>query len=209
MADNHSYNGGTLRWIIYHWVRGVGKANLCTGIIGILGICLCLVAELGTFQAAAWIVINLLGAGLFIWSVGVLVYNLTHEDPEILYENPNYSVGVSRRGLTRLDLLSEEGAVIRSWDLFDKISLVIGKDIGENSVDIDLKDSVYASMIDVEHAVLNYANGEWYIEDLGSSNGISVIKAGTKKEYKLSQTQHCKLSLDDVICIGMAQLRIY
>ena len=98
---------------------------------------------------------------------------------------------------------------MKSWELFDQVSLVIGQDVGENQVDVDLKDSVYASMIDVEHAVLNYANGMWYIEDLGSRNGVSVKKAGHNKEFKLGQTQPCKLDPGDIIFIGMARLKIY
>lgn len=87
-----------------------------------------------------------------------------------------------------------------------KISAVIGKDIGENHVDINLNETPYAAMIDVEHAVLNYADGNWYIEDLDSKNGISIQKVGQDKAYKLSALQPCKLDFGDIIFIGVCQL---
>ena len=60
--------------------------------------------------------------------------------------------------------------------MFEKISLVIGKDIRENHVDVNLNQSPYAAMIDIEHAVLNYAGGSWYIEDLGSKKRSGSTK---------------------------------
>ncbi len=76
----------------------------------------------------------------------------------------------------------------------------------ENQVDIDLGQSAYASMVDIEHAVLNYSAGNWYVEDLGSTNGISVKKAGDGRIYKLSRDTPCRLERGDCLYIGLNRL---
>ncbi|HML32140.1 FHA domain-containing protein [Sporomusa sphaeroides] len=114
---------------------------------------------------------------------------------------------VKERGvITELVLLNEEEKPIAAWDMFGKTSLVIGKDIKENHVDINLNQSVYASMIDIEHAVLNYADNHWYIEDLGSKNGIVLQKCADGRKYKLAADQPCKLDQGDIIIIGLTKL---
>lgn len=112
-----------------------------------------------------------------------------------------------RRVVSELVLLNEENAVVASWDIYGKVSLVIGKDSRSQNVDINLSQSAYAGMIDGEHAVLNYTGECWYIEDLGSQNGISIQKASDGKKYKLS-SQPCKVDLGDVIYIGLTRLQI-
>lgn len=107
---------------------------------------------------------------------------------------------------TELALLGEEDAELAVWDLYGKAGLVIGRDVGENHVDVDLNGSAYAGMIDVEHAVLNYAGGYWYVEDLGSKNGISVQKFLDGRKYKLSSDKPCKLEKGDILYIGLARL---
>ena len=96
-----------------------------------------------------------------------------------------------------------------SWELYGRTSAIIGKDVGENAVDIDLSKNPYAALIDVEHAVMNYADGSWYIEDLDSRNGISIKKFGQEKIYRLSSLQPCKLDFGDVLIIGVCQLKLH
>jgi hypothetical protein len=108
--------------------------------------------------------------------------------------------------ITELLLLNEEEKPIAAWDMFGKTALVIGKDIKENHVDINLNQSVYASMIDIEHAVLNYADNHWYIEDLGSKNGVVLQKKVDDRKYKLAADQPCKLDAGDVIIVGLTKL---
>lgn len=110
--------------------------------------------------------------------------------------------------ISELVLLSEEDTELTIWDLYGKIAMVIGRDTGENQVDIDLNTSPYASMVDVEHAVLNYSAGSWYIEDLGSANGISVKKGQDEKTYRLSADTPCRLEAGDTLIIGMNHLLI-
>ena len=76
--------------------------------------------------------------------------------------------------LTELVLLGEEGDRLASWNIYGKNGIVIGRDVGENHVTVNLENSAYASMIDVEHAVLNYSGDSWYIEDISERNGVSM-----------------------------------
>lgn len=109
--------------------------------------------------------------------------------------------------ILELLLLNEEGKPVASWEMYGKSSMVIGRDIKENHVDINLSQSVYASMIDIEHAVLNYSAGNWYIEDLGSKNGIILQKFSDGRKYKLAADQPCKLDKGDTIIIGLTKLK--
>lgn len=107
--------------------------------------------------------------------------------------------------ITELILLNEKNSPIEYYNMYQKTSLVIGLDIGENKVDVNLINSTYASMIDKEHAVLNYSDSKWYLEDLGSQNGIAVIKFDGKK-YKITAMKPCLVEKGDIIYIGLVKL---
>lgn len=108
--------------------------------------------------------------------------------------------------ITEAVLLSEEDTELVVWDLYGKASAVIGRDVGENQVDIDLGSGPYASMVDVEHAVLNYSADRWYVEDLGSANGIRVKKAGDARIYRISPDTPCRLEQGDCLYVGLNRL---
>lgn len=108
--------------------------------------------------------------------------------------------------VTELILLSEEDTELCIWDIYGKTAVVIGRDVKENSVDIDLNASPYASMVEIEHAVMNFSSGNWYIEDLGSKNGIQVKKAADDKIYRLSADTPCKVERGDILYIGLNRL---
>jgi len=108
--------------------------------------------------------------------------------------------------ITELVLLSEEDTELHVWDMYGKVALVIGRDVKENHVDVDLSQSTYASMVEIEHAVLNFSAGSWYIEDLGSANGISVQKSRDGRKYKLASDTPCRLEPGDCIFIGLNRL---
>lgn len=110
--------------------------------------------------------------------------------------------------ITEIVLLNEEDKPLMTWDLYGKTAMVIGRDVGENQVDIDLGQSSYASMVEIEHAVLNYSAGSWYVEDLGSSNGIRIKKAGDGRLYNLSVDTPCRLERGDCLYIGLNRLLV-
>lgn len=103
-------------------------------------------------------------------------------------------------------LLNEEDEVIREWDVFNKIAIIMGRSSKEQEVDIDLSDCTYATLVDLEHAVLNFAAGEWYIEDLYSKNGVYIQKPKDQKKYMLSKDSPCKVTVNDCIYIGKTKL---
>lgn len=180
----------------------MSKYNLYTALIGILSVFFALSIELGSLAAEKKIFFIAVGVMIFAHSAWTLYRALMTR---------NVAEKISERQLntiTQITLLNNEGASVFSWELYGKTSAVIGKDVGENWVDIDLSRSPYAAMIDVQHAILNYANGNWYIEDVGSANGISIKKFDDNEIYRLSASEPCKLDLGDMIFIGMCQLRL-
>lgn len=122
---------------------------------------------------------------------------IDHSIPDF-EEDPIYSIA----------LLNEELEVIREWDVYNKIGLTIGRNTKEEAVDIDLSDCTYASLVDTQHAVLNFAVGKWHIEDLYSTNGISIQKIEDSTTYKLSQDRPCQIARGDKLIIGKTQLLV-
>lgn len=72
---------------------------------------------------------------------------------------------------------------------------------------VNLENSAYASMIDVEHAVLNYSGDSWYIEDISERNGVSIQKQDGRK-YKLAYGKPCRLEKGDIVCVALTRLQI-
>lgn len=186
----------------------LNKNHIYTALIGIFGILFALVSFNSTLPSIVKFLLTIFGIIVFVISVRSLYLAVNNADNREFIPLTKKEIINNINRINKVDLINENGTVIDSWELYDKTSLVIGKDIGENQVDIDLSQNPYASMIEIEHAVLNYAEGNWYIEDLGSQNGISIMKKGSNKKYKLSSLQPCKLDFGDVIFIGMCQLKL-
>lgn len=151
-----------------------------------------------------------------IWIFIVVVFSLIHVMAAFRRENNQKNQPVNAMphkavlpptALTELVLLGEENDRLASWNIYGKNGLVIGRDVGENSVSVNLENSTYASMIDVEHAVLNYSGDGWYIEDISEKNGVSIQKQDGRK-YKLTYGKPCKLEKGDIIYIALARLQI-
>lgn len=117
-------------------------------------------------------------------------------------------VPAGREAAAELVLLNEEDQEAGRWDLYGKTAVVIGRDVKENQVDIDLSASPYASMVEIEHAVLNFSAGSWYVEDLGSRNGISVKKAEDGRVYRLSADTPCRIVRGDILHVGLSRLQL-
>ena len=111
--------------------------------------------------------------------------------------------------VSKLCLLDEANGRIKEWPLINRVSLVIGRDdTGHRDVDIDLADVQYASLISEQHAVLNYACSEWFIEELHTENGVRLQKSGDSTPYKLSKKAPCRLSAGDIIHIAHTRLLV-
>lgn len=136
----------------------------------------------------------------------LLIYDIIKEY-SYLAELKEKSEAVDGNNITRLCLLNENDGIIHSWSVFGKISLVIGRDVRENHVDVDLSRSKYAGQVSVEHAVMNWANGDWYIEDISEENGIEIRKSNGVRQ-KLATDTACKLEYGDIIYVGSTRLLV-
>lgn len=111
-----------------------------------------------------------------------------------------------KNSITSVVMLNETGNVIKKWDIQNKVSLVIGKSTNKNEVGIDLSESTYEALIHNEHAVINFANGNWYLEGLHLPTGISIKKNKDQARYRLSGQKPCKIEQGDVIYIANTRL---
>lgn len=110
--------------------------------------------------------------------------------------------------ISELIALDEKNEPIRTWELEGRASLIIGRENDKEPVDVDLEDSEYSALIDYQHAVLNYAAGDWYVEDLYSQNGIRVVKYEDGKCYKIAKDRPCKLRYGDILLIANTKLML-
>lgn len=99
-------------------------------------------------------------------------------------------------------LLNERMEVLKEWDIRGKTGILIGRIDGETSDEIDLSDTADAALISKEHAVLNYANGIWYVEDLDSKNGTGIRKAGSSEILWLTDPIPYRLEAGDILYIA-------
>ena len=139
-------------------------------------------------------------------AVGVLFLILAIADMQRKENTGRY--GGKRRGISEILLLGEENNVTAVWDIYGKTSVVFGKDERENQVDVNLKNTDYAGTVDGEHAVMNFSNGSWYIEDLDSENGTRLQRGGEGKRYRVSSREPCKVEKNDIIYLGLAPVKI-
>ena len=109
--------------------------------------------------------------------------------------------------LSELVLLSEEETVIKSWSILGRNSVVIGKRNSEEEIDVDLSDTGFSGTVSDVHAVLNYVDKSWYIEDLQSKNGTQIKSFLEDKLYNIRDGQS-KLFKKDYIFIGLNKLQI-
>ncbi len=105
-----------------------------------------------------------------------------------------------------LILLNEDENPIRSWKLTGRIAVIIGRRFKDMEVDVDLSDCEYSALVSVQHAVMNYCLDNWYMEDLGSQNGIQIKKADDGRCYQVAVGHPCKISAGDVIYIAKTKL---
>ena len=109
--------------------------------------------------------------------------------------------------MSELVLLSEEDTVVKTWNILGKNSLVIGKKNKEEDIDIDLSDTYFSGTVSDIHAILNYVDGFWYIEDMQSKNGTQIKGCLENKLYNIKDGQS-KLTKKDYIFIGLNKLQI-
>jgi len=153
-------------------------------------------------ESALRLIIYCVGAVLFVL---FLIFTVADEDKAGKKRKKIRSGRSGRGGIHALALLDEEGGEITEWNIAGKISLLIGRDTKKDDVDINLMNTAFAGMVDRQHAVMNYTAGQWYIEDLDSTNGIRIQKKDGRL-YKISRNQPCLVEKGDIIFIGLTKL---
>lgn len=111
-----------------------------------------------------------------------------------------------KSNIKKFVLITRDGEREKQWHCEGCISLLIGKGTLSKEVDIELGDTYYAEYISNEHAVLNYSEGFWYIEDLNSHNGVGLKKKGDEYAFRLKPQTAYKLDEGDIIYISKAKL---
>lgn len=165
-----------------------------------IGAIYCILKEIRTWRitpallaavaiGTAWVLYDLLRPE------GVRAAKPYRDEPEV----------VNGHKIEKLVLLDEAGKPIKSWDLCGKVSQIIGKAGRDLDLDIDLSDCEYSGFIDFQHAVLNFCLDQWYIEDLGSQNGVKVRKAEDGECYKVIH-RPCRVMAGDIIYIANTKL---
>ncbi len=105
-------------------------------------------------------------------------------------------------------LITRDGEREKEWYCEGMSSFLIGKGTTLQDVDIELGDSQYNDYISNEHAVLNYSDGYWYIEDLNSFNGVGIKKKGEEYAFRLKPLVSYKVDEGDLIYIAKAKLLV-
>jgi len=110
--------------------------------------------------------------------------------------------------ISTVALLNEKMEVLKEWDIQGKTGILIGRISGSTPDEIDLSDTADAALISKEHAVLNYVNGEWYVEDLDSENGTGIKKAGSSEILWLTNQAPYRLESGDILYIAESPILI-
>ncbi len=126
------------------------------------------------------------------------LYRLNHKAA------PEPGTAAGQAGIEKLVLLDEQNRPVRSWNLAGRTSLVVGKR-GTEDVDVDLADCEYGCFVDYQHAALNFCLDSWYVEDLGSRNGIRIRKVEDGQCYKLTG-RPCRVTAGDILYIASTRL---
>ena len=108
----------------------------------------------------------------------------------------------------RLILMSPDGEREKEWHCEGMTSFLIGKGRIDKNVDIELGDTHFKDYISSEHAVLNQLDGTWYVEDLGSVNGVGIRKKGEEYTLRLKPSVAYKISEGDILYISKAKILV-
>ena len=114
----------------------------------------------------------------------------------------------SKTGAKKVVLINEEGQTLMEWSLERKTSLIIGKYADGEDVDIDLSGSAVAQMISKQHAVLNYTEKGWYVDDIDSKNGTRVKKLTQNSIMDVKLVGAIEVEAGDIIYIASTMLQI-
>lgn len=168
-------------------IAGMQLINVFIGVIIAL-ICVVAYITIDEIHIRTIIICGFIIAGIACF---VNLYNRLHKE-EVIENKSN---------IRKLQLVNEDNEIINTWNIGEQISFIIGKNTPVNKVFIDLSNSIYSDFIENNHAVLNYAGGKWYIEDLSSESGVYIQKKDDRKLYRLVQDVPCEITRGDILFI--------
>ena len=173
----------------------IASMQLINVFIGIIIALICVVAYITIeeihIRIAIMCVAVIAGIACFI-----NLYNRLHKE-EVIEDKSN---------IRKLQLINEDNEIIKTWDIGEKVSFVIGKSTLNNTVFIDLSNSIYSNFIEDNHGVLNYAGGKWYVEDLSSKSGICIQKIDDNKLYRIVPDIPCEIKRGDILYIHKVKI---
>jgi len=106
-----------------------------------------------------------------------------------------------------LSLLNEYDEIVHTFSIANSVSAVIGRSTEENQVDIDLSNSSYAALVHPIHATLNYAGGNWYLEDVAGINDLKIQpRDGGDSIFLISPDRPCKVEQGDILFVANTRL---
>ena len=114
----------------------------------------------------------------------------------------------ARARISYVALIGEQGNELLKWSLEGKTAIVIGKGTEAEPVDIDLSGSAMAQMISKQHAVLNYTDNGWYVDDIDSRNGTRVKKKNQSALLDVKLVGAVEVEAGDIIYIANAMLQL-
>ena len=165
--------------------------------IGVIIALICVVAYITIESSSTRALIIIVAIVFGIWCF-VSLYKKLHRE-EIVVDKSNIS---------GIELVNEDNEIIRTWNIGERISFLIGKNGNPEEMLIDLNSSIYSRFIENNHAVLNYAAGKWYIEDLSEKSGITIKKTDDDVKYRIVKDAPCELKRGDILYISKVKLLI-
>lgn len=184
----------------YGWMNIVD--NLIWAVIGALII---VVVELDTSATNKIIFISVIAvfACLYMWFIYHKAVGQIQVATPIQETNSTH-----KKHISKIVMLNEENQVLKQWSVYGKAGVLIGRNTPNSSVDIDLSNTALEALVSDEHALLNYTNGSWYVEDNDSEQGTAVQKVGENEVIYLNKSEPMRLNLGDIIFIGKTILQV-
>lgn len=109
--------------------------------------------------------------------------------------------------IKKLVLLTSDSDTNKEWYISGMNSVLIGKQSDDACVvDVDLSDTIYSKYISDIHAVLNYSDGCWYVEDLNSKNGVGIKKHRDEYALRIKPLTPYILRAGDLLYIGKIKI---
>ena len=147
------------------------------------------------------LLLKIVGIAAAIFLFGVWIYFEFKYKPVTVVNNTVVS------NISKIVLITRDGERDREWYLDGLFSLLVGKNTTTQEADIDLSENHFSEYIATTHATLNFSEGFWYIEDLGSVNGTGIKKKD--EEYALKMKPHVAYKLDVGDIIYISKIKLY